>query len=113
MAAIGLYGLISYSVAQTTHEIGIRMALGAKAADVVGMVLRKAALLALLGVALGIGGAFLLTGYLKTLLFAVTPTDLLTLVVVSATLFATAVVASLIPARRAARVDPSVALKYE
>ena len=89
------------------------MTLGAQAADVVGMVLGKAALLALLGVGLGVAGAFWLTGYMKTFLFAVAPKDLLTLVLVSAILFAVAVLASLTPARRAARVDPAVALKYE
>lgn len=113
MAAIGLYGLINYSVAQRTHEIGIRMTLGAEAADIVGMLLGNAALLALTGIVLGITCAFWLTAYMKTFLFAVRPTDVLTFAAVSAVLFSVALLASLIPARRATRVDPAVALKYE
>jgi len=113
MAAIGLYGLINYSAAQRTHEIGIRMTLGAQSADVVGMLLGNAALLALTGIVLGITGAFWLTAYMKTFLFAVRPADVLTFATVSAVLFSVALLASLIPARRASRVDPAVALKYE
>jgi putative ABC transport system permease protein len=113
MAATGLYGLINYSVGQRTHEIGIRMALGAQSGNVLGMVLRDGALLGLLGVGIGIGGAFWLTRFMKSFLFGVAPTDALTLAVVSAILFAVAILACLIPARRAARVDPAVALKYE
>jgi len=113
MAAIGLYGLINYSVTRRTHEIGVRMAVGAQAADVIGMVLRNAVLLALAGITLGVAGALWLTRFLKVFLFEVASTDVLTYFVVSAVLLVVALLASLGPARRAAGVDPSVALKNE
>jgi putative ABC transport system permease protein len=113
LAAVGIYGLMSYSVSQRTHEIGIRMALGAKREGVLWLVLRQALLLAATGVALGIGGALILTRFLSSLLFGVSSKDPLTFVAVSLLLAGVAASASFIPAWRAAQVDPMVALRYE
>jgi putative ABC transport system permease protein len=113
LAAVGIYGLMSYSVSQRTHEIGIRMALGAKREGVLRLVLRQALLLAATGVVLGIGGALILTRFLSSLLFGVSSKDPLTFVAVSLLLAGVATSASLIPAWRAARVDPMVALRHE
>jgi putative ABC transport system permease protein len=113
LAAVGIYGIVSYSVTQRTHEIGIRMALGARAANVLSLILKNGLTLVLTGIAIGIGGAFMLTRFLTTLLFGVTPTDTLTFVVVAGIFFVIAMVASLIPAVKATRVDPLVALRYE
>jgi predicted permease len=113
LAGVGIYGLMSYSVSQRTHEIGIRMALGAKREGVLRLVLRQALLLAATGVALGIGGALILTRFLSSLLFGVSSKDPLTFVAVSLLLAGVATSASFIPAWRAARVDPMVALRHE
>jgi putative ABC transport system permease protein len=113
LATVGIYGVIAFSVAQRTHEIGIRMALGAKRSDMLGMVVRQGLKLALIGVVIGIVGAFVLTRFLSSLLFGVKPTDPLTFVAVSLILSAVALIACYIPARRAMRVDPMVALRHE
>jgi putative ABC transport system permease protein len=113
LAGIGIYGVMSYSVAQRTREIGVRIALGAQSRDVLKMVLEHALVLTAIGLALGLVGAFALTRFLVTLLYEVRPTDLTTFAIVSLVLAAVAITACLIPARRATKVDPLVALRYE
>jgi putative ABC transport system permease protein len=113
LAGIGLFGLVSYSVARRTNEIGVRMALGAQKSDVLKMVIRQGLNLLLMGLAIGIAGALAVTQFLTSLLYGVTPTDPITFVAVALLLTFVALVACYIPARRAAKVDPMVALRYE
>jgi putative ABC transport system permease protein len=113
LAAVGTYGVISYSVAERTHEVGIRMALGATRGTVVSLVVRQALVVGVIGVAIGLAGAYALTRVLKTLLFEVSPTDPITFALVALLLILVSVLASYAPARRATRVDPILALRYE
>ena len=113
LAAAGIYGVMAQSVAQRTQEIGLRMALGAQLRDVLTMVLRSGLSLALLGISIGLAGAFGLTRLMSKLLFGVTPTDAVTFASVAGILFVVALLACYVPARRATRVDPSIALRYE
>ena len=113
LAAVGLYGVISYGVARRTHEIGVRMALGATRGDVLGEIVKQGLRLVLLGTAIGLAVALATTQNLKNMLFGVQPADPVTLIAVSLLLVAVATLASYIPARRATKVDPMVALRYE
>jgi predicted permease len=113
LAAVGIYGLLSYAVTQRTQEMGIRIALGAQVRDVLGLILKQGLLLVLLGEALGLIGSFALTRVIGSLLFGVTPTDAPTFAVVALVLAAVAMFACYFPARRATKVDPMIALRYE
>ncbi|HUF76407.1 MAG TPA: FtsX-like permease family protein, partial [Longimicrobiales bacterium] len=111
MAALGLYGVLAYLVGQSSREIGIRMALGARSGEVAFAVVRRGAWMAALGIVVGLAAAWGLAGLLRQMLFGVEPQDPLTLAAVAAVLLAVTLLASWLPARRAARVDPVVALR--
>jgi ABC-type antimicrobial peptide transport system permease subunit len=113
LAAIGVYGVMAYLVSQGTRELGIRLALGAAPRDLLALVIRQGMVVALVGTALGLAGAMLLTRFMRSLLFGVRPSDPLTFVVIAATLTVVALAASYVPARRAARIDPIVSLRSE
>ena len=113
LAAVGLYGIIAYTVARRTHEIGIRMALGAGRKEILGLVMRRAVLLTAAGIAIGLVTAFAVTRMIESLLFEIDPHDPLTFAGIAALLAVIALVASYLPAFRATRVDPVVALRYE
>jgi putative ABC transport system permease protein len=113
LAAVGIYGVMSYSVAQQTREIGIRMALGAQRSDVLKMTIKEGLKLVGLGLAIGLAAAFVLTRVMATLLFGISATDPLTFLTISLVLLAVAMLASYIPSLRAMRVDPMVALRYQ
>ena len=113
LAGVGIYGVMHYSMTQRTREIGVRMALGATAQNVLQMVLRQGFTLALIGVAAGLVGSWWLTGLLKSMLYAVTPTDPLTFIAVDTLLLGVSLAATAVPAWRATRVDPSASLRHE
>jgi ABC-type antimicrobial peptide transport system permease subunit len=113
LAAVGIYGVMAFAVSQRTRELGLRMALGATAGSVRGMILRQAMVLALAGIVAGAAGASAITHVMKDLLFGVSPTDPLTFIGASVVLFTVASAAAYLPARRATRVDPLVALRSE
>jgi ABC-type antimicrobial peptide transport system permease subunit len=113
LAAIGTYGVLSYLVSERRQEIGIRMALGAERATLVGMVMKQGLTLALVGLFAGLAGAIAVTRLMQTLLFNVRPADPVTMVVVAAVIASVALLACYVPARRATRVDPLIALRTE
>jgi putative ABC transport system permease protein len=110
---VGVYGVISYTVSQRTQEIGIRMALGATGQNVMRLVLRQGIVLAIVGAAAGLAISFVLSRLIVSLLFEVKPTDLTTFAIATSVLFVSALLASYLPARRATKVDPLIALRYE
>ena len=113
LAAIGIYGVLAYDVSQRTREIGIRGVIGATREQIVALILRQGLWKAIIGLVVGLGGALVLSRYLATLLFDMEPTDPLAYVAVTLLLLGVAIVASYLPARRAARIDPIIALRSE
>jgi ABC-type antimicrobial peptide transport system permease subunit len=113
LTALGLYGVLTFSVARRTREIGIRVALGAQRRDVFRLIMIRGVILVVVGVAIGLGASFAFSRFLSSLLFCVTPNSVTTLAGVSFGLIAVALLACYIPARRATKVDPLVALRYE
>ena len=113
LVCIGIYGIVSYGVANRIKEIGIRMALGAQGRDVLRLILREALLLVIAGVAVGLPAALGVTRLISSLLFGLTPTDPLSIGLAALVLMTVTIVASYIPARRATKVDPLIALRYE
>jgi ABC-type antimicrobial peptide transport system permease subunit len=113
LGVVGIYGMISYSVSQRTREMGIRIALGARSEDVTGLFVRHGLMVSAIGAVCGLSAAFALTRLMKSMLFEVSPADPATYVTASAALIVAAVLASYLPARRAAHVDPVEALRAE